>query len=352
MGELGRVWLSYGTPTVKTGLLRRGTTVRNFAAVLFVAAGLLLAAVLVSLIPSDMWFIRTIDLVRESMAYIAGFLLVVAIFAGTRSRWASVSMFALVIGINISRVWPYSALAGTQLELAEDRSSSDEGRCFSAMSINVKVENEQYAALTDQLRRYDPDLLFLMETDQLWIERLEPVLSRYSHVRRHPQPEAFGLVFATRLPVLKSSVVENTHRDTPTVYATVKPEGSPPIEFIGLHPKPPLPGWNTEMRDRNIISAGIQTPDRLPDAIVMGDFNDVPWSRTTTKFREMGEWRDPRIGRGTYPTFPTDMLLLGWPLDQLMLKGRLELTSFEVLPDNGSDHRAMLANFCIPSTLS
>ena len=96
------------------------------------------------------------------------------------------------------------------------------------------------------------------------------------------------------------------------------------------------------------MNAGVQTPDRLPEALVMGDFNDVPWSRTTTKFRAAGDWRDPRIGRGTYPTFPADWLLLGWPLDQIMIKGRLDLQSFEVLPDNGSDHRALLAHFCAP----
>ena len=78
----------------------------------------------------------------------------------------------------------------------------------------------------------------------------------------------------------------------------------------------------------------------------MGDFNDVPWSRTTTRFRETGDWRDPRIGRGTYPTFPADLRAIGWPLDQLMLKGDLDLQSFAVLPDNGSDHRAMIARLC------
>lgn len=321
---------------------------RKVAAVLFVVAALLLIAVLISLIPSDHWFIRTIDLVREPMAYIATLLFAIAIFVGPRWRWATVAMFALVIGINVWRIWPYSSLAGVQLNLVETSATGDEPRCFSAMAANVKVKNRQYGKMIEQLRRYDPDLLFLMETDQPWIDALEPVLSRYDYVLRHPQPEAFGLVFATRLPVLKSNVIENTYRDTPTLYATVQPEGSPPIEFIGLHPKPPLPGWETELRDQNIVSAGTQTPDRLPHAFVMGDFNDVPWSRTTTKFREVGEWRDPRIGRGTYPTFPADKLFLGWPLDQLMLKGGLQLSSFEILPDNDSDHRAVIANFCAP----
>ncbi|MBU1605357.1 MAG: endonuclease/exonuclease/phosphatase family protein [Alphaproteobacteria bacterium] len=309
---------------------------------------LMLVAVLVSLVPSDIWFIRTVDLMREPISYAAALLLVVALFVGGARRWAAVAMFALVIVINVWRIWPYSALAEPQLALAGDATAAAaaEGRCFSAMAVNVKVENEQYARIAAQVERYDPDVLFLMETDTRWIEALEPILADYDHVQRHPQPKAFGLVFATRLPVLKSNVVENTYRDTPTVYATLQPAGSRPIEFIGLHPKPPLPDWNTERRDENIVNAGVQTPDRLPDAVVMGDFNDVPWSRTTTRFRETGDWRDPRIGRGTYPTFPADLRAIGWPLDQLMLKGDLDLQSFAVLPDNGSDHRAMIARLC------
>lgn len=85
-----------------------------------------------------------------------------------------------------------------------------------------------------------------METDRDWIKALQPILSQYDHVQTHPQPEAFGLAFATRLPVSRSTIVENTDRDTSTIYATLKLNDSRPIEFIGLHPKPPLPGWDTE----------------------------------------------------------------------------------------------------------
>ena len=306
----------------------------------------MLVAVLASLSSTDAWFVRTIDLVREPMSYIAAILLVVALFVGVRWRWLTVALLALVIAINVWRIWPYTFLAGTQLAYANGGQAAGEA-CFSAMSVNVKVKNDKYAQIAEQIRQVDPDILFLMETDREWIAQLEPLLAGYPHVDRHPQPHAFGLVFATRLPVLKSNIVENTHRDTPTLYATVQP-GTRPLEVIGLHPKPPLPSWNTQMRDRNIVQAGVQTPDRLPDAFVMGDFNDVPWSRTTSAFRETGAWRDPRIGRGTYPTFPAKLVAAGWPLDQMMLKGDLELTEFEVLPDNGSDHRALLARICAP----
>ncbi|MCT2559648.1 endonuclease/exonuclease/phosphatase family protein [Tsuneonella sp. YG55] len=308
-------------------------------------AVVMLISSLVSLIPSDAWFIRTLDLVREPLIFASVFLVVLSLFAESRARAVAIACLALTIGINAWRVWPYWPIAREQIALEDNRPGAGPG-CFSAMSVNVKVENDDHDRIAAQIARYDPDLLLLVETDRRWIEALEPVLSTYPAVQRHPQPEAFGMVFATRLPVLKANIVENTYRDTPTLYATVQPQGANPIEFIGLHPKPPLPGWNTELRDENIVRAGIQTPDRLPDAFVMGDFNDVPWSRTTTKFRQTGAWQDPRIGRGTFPTFPADFLLLGWPLDQFMVKGRLKVAAFEVLPDNGSDHRALFARLC------
>lgn len=311
-------------------------------------AVLLLAIALTSLLPSDAWFVRMTDLVREPMAYGAAILLIAALFIASKWRVVTVAMLGIAIGINVWMIWPYSAFAQSELDLGLEKRAVLAQQCFTAMSANVKIKNNDYSAMSKHILKHDPDVLFLMETDTGWIDALEPVISAYPQVQRHPQPKAFGMVFATRLPLTKSRVVENTHRDTPTLYATLQPRGFPPVEFIGLHPKPPLPGWNTEERDRNIINAGFQTPDRLPDAIVMGDFNDVPWSRTTTRFRKAGGWRDPRIGRGTYPTFPASLLAAGWPLDQIMLKGSLTLHSFEVLPNNGSDHRAIIATICPP----
>lgn len=200
----------------------------------------MLASVLASLVPSDKWFIRVVDLVREPMSYGAALLLFLGIFVKWRWRWVTVALFAATIAINVARIWPYSELAATQFQLADQADS----RCFSALSANVKVKNREFDRLVSQIRRYDPDLLFLMETDRRWVDALGPLLDDYPHVQSHPQAHAFGLVFASRVPVAKSNIVENTYRDTPTLYTTLQVEGAP-VEFIGLHPKPPLPGWNS-----------------------------------------------------------------------------------------------------------
>lgn len=311
--------------------------------ILVATGALALMVTLVSLLPSDQWYVRTVDLVREPLVWLLTCLSVIGLFVRGKGGFLAVALFGVSILIHLWRMWPYLLIAPAQVAL--DGAAGD--RCFTALAVNVKVKNHNYAAISRQIGKVDPDILFLMETDAEWVERLAPVLQRYPSVRAHPQPEAFGMVFATRLQTEKIAIVENTHRDTPTLYATIRPGGASPVEFIGLHPKPPLPGWDTAQRDRNIINAGVQTPDRLPDAIVMGDFNDVPWSRTTTAFRQKGGWDDPRIGRGPHPTFPADYLFVGWPLDQVMTKGALETEVFQVMPDNGSDHRAVGGRFCL-----
>lgn len=310
--------------------------------VLLAIAVVTFVVTLVSLLPVDFWFVRSIDLVREPIVWFLTGSTIVALFIRDGGAWKAIALFGASILIHLWRMWPYLAIAPTQVAITGEVEDS----CFDALAVNVKVKNEGYTQIAAQIERIDPDILFLMETDERWVSELQTVIDAYPHTQTHPQPEAFGMVFASRVPVEKSAIVENTYRDTPTLYATVRPADGRLVEFIGLHPKPPLPGWNTEERDENIVNAGTQTPDRLPDAIVMGDFNDVPWSRTTSKLRDAGDWRDPRIGRGAYPTFPADYLFVGWPLDQIMVKGGVEVNAFEILPDNGSDHRAVYGRFC------
>lgn len=318
---------------------------RFFAITLLTLAILAFASTLASLVPTDFWFVRIVDLVREPFAYTAVLLGAIALVLNGKGRWLAFALFGVTALIHTWRIWPYSNFAGEEIDRIA-AADAETAQCFTALSVNVKVKNTGYAQMAAQIEEVSPDLLLLMETDENWVSELQGVLADYSYTIADPQPHAFGMVFASRLPVADASLVENTHRDTPTLYATINLPNGEDFEFIGLHPKPPLPGWNSEERDRNIVRAGTQTPGENSDALVMGDFNDVPWSRTTTRFREAGNWRDPRIGRGTYPTFPTDLTPLGWPLDQIMLRGKMDLRDFTVMPDNGSDHRAIRATLC------
>ncbi|QFT77136.1 endonuclease/exonuclease/phosphatase family protein [Erythrobacter sp. THAF29] len=321
---------------------------RTFGKILLGIGALLLVVTLVSLIPTNFWLVRAYDLVREPVTYLAVILLVIGLFVGAGYRgWIS-ALFGFTALINTVCIWPYSTFAATELEFVDG--TSDE-RCFTAMSANVLMDNPDYAAMIAQIEQVNPDVLLLTETNAKWIEEMKPVTSQYPYVREHPQEDTFGKVFASRIAVIDTDVVERPGEDTPTIYAYLRAADQSIIRFIGLHPRAPLPGQDTEQRDRSILRAADRPDWRITGAIAMGDFNDVPWSETTEAFRRKGDWRDPRVGRGTYPTFPSKLLPLGWPLDQIMVTGEVEIASFEVLPDNGSDHRAIWGRFCVPGPI-
>ena len=299
---------------------------------------------IISLIPTNRGAVRALDFVREPVFYLALGLAVLALVFARGARTILALGFVIVAGIQLARFWPYFDPAPETVAL-EGRSLPE--ACFAALSLNVLQSNGGHAAVAGLIDRIDPDLLLLMEVDETWMRALEPQISRYPETLAEPLDNKYGMAFATRLGVRRATMASPTSADTPTLYATLLAGNGRPFEFIGLHPRPPLPGESTEMRDANIARAGAFQTGRVPDALVMGDFNDVPWSRTTESFREAGNWRDPRIGRGTFPTFPADYAFVGWPLDQLMVRHGVRVRDFRLLDDVGSDHLPMYAELCV-----
>lgn len=305
---------------------------------------LALAATLISLIETNLWFIRVLDFIREPVFYASLVLAVLCLFTAKAWRWWLVGGFVLVAAIQFYRFGAYTPVVGKQIAVADKGPS---GSCFRALALNVRMDNTQYGRVAELIARQKPDLLLLMETNGEWVTALEAELSAYPYRLTKPLDNHYGMAFASKIPVDRARMVANTSADTPTLYATLTPPGGRTIEFIGLHPRPPVPGQSTETRDANIARAGAKTPDNLNDVFVMGDFNDVPWSHTTSRFRREGGFLDPRIGRGTYPTFPADHTWLGWPIDLLLVKSAIHVERFEVLDAVGSDHRPVLARLCV-----
>ncbi len=114
------------------------------------------------------------------------------------------------------------------------------------------MENTQHQKLLDVISDFDPDILFLMETDQAWVDAVEPVLGRYSTVVREPKPDHYGMLFATRLDVDEARIIYLTTDDTPSVFAQLTGPDGTTFRFVGLHPRPPVPGQSTKERDAQI----------------------------------------------------------------------------------------------------
>lgn len=304
------------------------------------------AGVLLSTLDFNQWWIRAWDFPRAQLLAIMLFLSA-ALWQFDRSwrPWLPLALIGLCLW-QAWRIYPYTPLSPSEVAFIDRSGPNVAEACFSVLSLNVLQDNRNYQRTLAMIEQSDPDILLLMETDQAWVDALGSVDARYDTVLAHPLDNKYGLYFATRLPTKGLQIRDLAQKDTPSVTGTLE-IGQHQIFLTGLHPRPPSPGQDTEERDAELVLAARLAADRNLPAIAIGDFNDVAWSDTTRLFMQTGKYLDPRIGRGTYATFPADMTWLGWPLDHLFVTDEFFITRLEVLDEVGSDHRPILAALCL-----
>ena len=308
---------------------------------------LALFLIIISFLPlwqTDRWWVRQWDFPRLQ---VAGLLLAVGIglvFIGTgRWRWL------LVGGVIASLAWQGSHFVAYFPPYPKQVASAENcpvGRQISLLNANVLMTNKDYASVLKLVNDRQPDVLLLLEPGREWAKAMEPLHELYPFRLSEPIPNAYGMILMSRLP-MEGRVEHLLQPGVPSAHVRLRLRDGEEVILYALHPEPPLPGDDSGERDAELVIVGRIIRDEGRAAIVMGDLNDVAWSRTSELFRKVGGMGDPRVGRGFYPTFNANYPLLRWPLDHLFVSPHFELIELELLPDIGSDHLAIFFRLCL-----
>ncbi|ABD55130.1 Endonuclease/exonuclease/phosphatase [Jannaschia sp. CCS1] len=299
-----------------------------------------LAATLLPLTNSVRWWVRMWDFPRLHIAVVALILIVLAILTPFAFRLPFLALMGAASVYQAMQIFPYTPWAQSEVVLS---SPPDPGHAVTMLAVNVLMENTRHTDLINIIDREDPDVLLLMETDEIWANALHPVLKRYPTLKSHISDDHYGLIFATRLAVDQVELMWPAEDETPAVKAVLRAPNDPVFNFIGLHPRPPVPGNDTQTRDKQIKRAALMTASSDLPTVCMGDFNDVAWSWTTKRFKRYGGFLEPRVGRGMISSFHADYPFMRLPIDQLFLTEDVGLISFSRLEAFGSDHFPMKA---------
>ncbi|WVX49912.1 hypothetical protein ROLI_030070 [Roseobacter fucihabitans] len=286
------------------------------------------------------WWVRMWDFPRLHISLLALVVLMAALFIAVCLKSLLIALMSVVFVFQAIQIFPYTPLARTEVDLAEVPSGV---KAVSMMSVNVLMENQRYGDLIYIIEREDPDVLLLMETDNVWHNALRDVLSRYTTIKMHLADDHYGLIIATRLDVISIDLLWPAQDDTPAVKAVLNAPNGTAFNFIGLHPRPPVPGNTTEVRDKQIKDVALMTSSSDRPTICMGDFNDVAWSWTTRRFKRYSDFLEPRVGRGMISSFHAAYPFMRLPIDQLFVTQDVNLVSFNRLENFGSDHFPMVA---------
>lgn len=306
-----------------------------YTSVVTLCASLFVLATVLPFLPTHVWWIRAWDFPRLQLLFFGIAVAVAAVFMGPFWKWGLVVLVLACCAYQAARIAPYTILFPTEMSLVD---REDSGSQLVILSSNVEEPNDRYDAVARQVRDVDADIVFLMETDQTWFDKLEDELSRYPTIVTELRSNYYGMIFATRLKVHQAKVVYLTPDETPTLFAELETDAGQRFRFCGLHPRPPVPGNSTEDRDAQIIYAARFARSSDMPLIAVGDFNDAAWSDTSRRFKHVGGYVDPRVGRGMIASFDAKSRLLRAPIDQFYATPDIGVVEFRRGPDVGSDH--------------
>lgn len=307
---------------------------------LAVGSGLLILTAILPLFSVSWWWVRFGDFPRVQLLFsYAIAVMPLQVFCRRRfERWKSSRMLVvlLLFGVGIQLYWilPYLPVAPYEVEPAQ---ANDPAVRLKVLTANVLQSNRNPKPLLEQIGLEKPDVVVLCEVDQRWINDVADLDEQFSFQLKHPLENGYGIALYTSLEVVDARVRALVREDIPSIDAIVRLRSGHKVRLFALHPNPPRPGESTTKRDAELVLAGREVEGEQ-SVLVLGDLNDVGWSRTTNLFQEVSGLLDPRKGRGLYPTFDARSWFWRYPLDYLFHSDDFRVVEMQTLPDIGSDH--------------
>lgn len=295
-----------------------------------------------SLIRRDEWWFRGADFPRLQILAVGFIALALLVF--WPQPWdlrREIILLALIAAVayQLKMVLPYTFLWKKQVKKVRQHQLNPE-RQISLIVSNVLTPNDQYHLLIAEIEKYQPDLVLTLETDAVWQQQLAVLEQDYPYRVPVPLDNLYGMHLYSRLPLQDTEVKFILSDEIPSIHTTVILRSGEPVQLYCLHPKPPSPteAKDSTLRDAELLIVGDQIKDLDESCIVMGDLNDVAWSRTTRLFQRISGLLDPRVGRHYVNTFHADYPLLRWSLDHVFHSTDFALVKMKRLPHVGSDH--------------
>ena len=307
-----------------------------------VLAGIVIWLSFWSLIPRDEWWFRGADFPRLQILALGIVALSFLLFwkaPWDLTREIILLLLIAALAFQLKMVLPYTFVWEKQVKQVEKHQLNSDQQ-ISVIVSNVLTPNQQYHLLIEQIEKHQPDIVLTLETDQTWQNQLAKIEHHYPYRVPVPLDNLYGMHLYSKLKLVDTDVKFILSDEIPSIHTTVILRSGQTVQLYCLHPKPPSPteAKDSTLRDAELLIVGDQIKDLDESSIVMGDLNDVAWSRTTRLFQRISGLLDPRIGRRYINTFHADYRFLRWSLDHLFHSTDFALVHMERLPHIGSDH--------------
>ncbi len=314
----------------------------------YILSAIWITAGILPFISNQHWMFRVWEFGRIQLLFLHSVTLITGlIFIDNKDEifWlVSIFNFALIIYHSVV-LFPYTTLY--------KRNPSDDipkhSDSVSIISANVYQFNESYQELIDLVKEVKPDIILTMESNQAWDDAMKVLEKDYPKFKKVPLENTYGIHFYTSLKVRDLKVNYFVADDLPSIEAELLTPDGTSFRLFGVHPPPPSPTEedNSKERDGELLSIAKKVIEGTGPVVVVGDFNNVAWAKSSILFRKTSELIDPRIGRGFVSTFHAKYRLLRFPIDLFFHSTDVFIEEFKTLRNINSDHLPLYSKFFI-----
>ncbi|GAA3968923.1 endonuclease/exonuclease/phosphatase family protein [Hymenobacter antarcticus] len=312
---------------------------------------LALLVTLVSVVPSNEWWVQVLGFPRLQLLVVLTVVLLgwVALGWPAHRRVRQGLLLSLGAGICVQAffLWPYLPFAPKDVPDAPAGATTR----LSILVINVLLKNREGERLRQLVQSVQPDVLLALEPDAWWAKALRPLQPDYPYRIERPNSDAYGMILYSRLPLADTQVQYLLQDGVPSIRTRLRLPDGRQVTFFGIHPTPPVPdtypdGVGLRGKALKKVTNAVQQNER--PTIVAGDFNDVSWSSTIHELTRDGDLHDVNLGRGLYNTFSARSWLMRWPIDHFFVSEPFKVVGLKRLPDVGSDHFPLYVELALP----
>ena len=210
------------------------------------------------------------------------------------------------------------------------------------MAVKVNIGNRQYDAVIHDIERENPDLLLIMEVNRSWMRHLAKIERAYPYKIAAPRQHAFGMVLYSKTPFVGQRIEEWGAYRLPYIVATTRDNDGNLLRILGVHTVPPVgetAAFSNHRQSRHIFDS---MSDREGPIIMLGDWNDTPWSYSYRTLLSGSNFKNAAQGRLPAPTWRTGFLG-GIMIDHIFVK-KMRVGGWHTGQKIASDHRAVIAD--------
>jgi endonuclease/exonuclease/phosphatase (EEP) superfamily protein YafD len=222
------------------------------------------------------------------------------------------------------------------------------GEKFRLVAANVLTSNQNKDAALEFLRKADADVILLIETDERWLEALEPLFDTYPNRVVEPRDDNFGIALFSRPPLTNTSVIDVGTADVPSI-ATDVVLGSQSIHLLGTHAWPPSSSNHAFLRNNQLEQIAAFVRRQSGPVVVVGDLNATPWSPYFADLLRDSGLKNSSQGRGLFGSWHANLPVLRIPLDHCLVSPEIHVLDKRLGPNIGSDHLPVIVDLQISS---